>query len=75
MNGIKTSDEQRDGTLSSPEAWKELTIAESMKMPGVTIDPLVKLLSLDDSLEWEAHSAILERLGLHNAASAVLRSH
>ncbi len=75
MNGTKTSDEARDDTISlSSEEWKELTIPESVKMPGVTINPLVKLTSLDDSLEWEAHSAILERLGLHNAASAVLRS-
>jgi hypothetical protein len=58
----------------APQAWKELSPPGSVNMPGVTIDPLVKLLSLDDSLEWEAHSAILERLGLHNAASTVLRS-
>lgn len=50
----------------APEGWDEIL--------GVTIDPLVKLTPLDDSMEWEAHSAILERLGLHNAASAALRS-
>lgn len=47
----------------------------SSDVPGVIIDPIVKLLALDDSLEWEAHCAILERLGLHSAATAVLRSH
>jgi hypothetical protein len=70
------SDASKDGRASSlPQVWKELSPPGSVHMPGVTIDPLVKLLSLDDSLEWEAHSAILERLGLHNAASTVLRSH
>lgn len=75
LNGIHTSDEQKDGILpSSPSVWNELVPPESVERPGVTIDPVVKLVSLDDSLEWEAHSAILERLGLHNAASTVLRS-
>ena len=29
---------------------------------------------LDDTLEWEAHASMLERLGLYNAATAALRS-
>ena len=32
--------------------------------------PLASLTPLDDTLEWEAHTALLERLGLHNAAVA-----
>ena len=32
--------------------------------------PLASLTPLDDTLEWEAHTALLERLGLHNAAIA-----
>lgn len=75
VNGSHTTDELKNGHSSSPETWAELTIPESLETPGVTIDPVVKLTSLDDSLEWEAHSAILERLGLHNAAIAALRSH
>lgn len=75
LNGIHTSDEQKDGILpSSPPTWNDLVPVERVERPGVTIDPVVRLVSLDDSLEWEAHSAILERLGLHNAASTVLRS-
>jgi CobQ-like glutamine amidotransferase family enzyme len=67
--------EQSNGhATTSPHTWEELTGDESVETPGVIIDPLVKLASLDDSLEWEAHSAILERLGLHNAATTVLRS-
>jgi CobQ-like glutamine amidotransferase family enzyme len=74
-NGAQTCDEQKDGRLSSPAyAGPGPDSAGNAQLPGVPIDPFVQLLSLDDSLEWEAHSAILERLGLHNAASTVLRS-
>lgn len=51
-----------------------LDVEEEAETPGVFIDPLVTLTSLDDSLEWEAHAAILERLGLSNAAIVALRS-
>jgi CobQ-like glutamine amidotransferase family enzyme len=57
-----------------PGLLTQLKPEEHAETLGVIIDPLVKLLSLDDSLEWEAHCAILERLGLHSAATAVLRS-
>jgi hypothetical protein len=36
-------------------------------------DPLAALIPLDDTLEWQAHASLLERLGLHNAAVAALR--
>jgi CobQ-like glutamine amidotransferase family enzyme len=36
-------------------------------------DPLALLTTLDDSLEWEAHASLLERLGLHSAAIAALQ--
>ncbi len=36
-------------------------------------DPLASLTTLDDSLEWEAHASLLERLGLHSAAIAALQ--
>lgn len=74
MNGSKTLEQANGNSAGSPEHWEEMHIPEDGEVPGVTIDPLVKLLSLDDSLEWEAHSAILERLGLHSAATAVLRA-
>lgn len=74
LNGIPT-DARKNDLLSFPaQVCNELSPPGGMQQPGVIIDPLVKLLSLDDSLEWEAHSAILERLGLHNAASTMLRS-
>ena len=33
------------------------------------------LTPLDDTLEWEAHASLLERLGLHTAAVAALHTH
>ncbi|HLI69049.1 MAG TPA: hypothetical protein VKV19_04760 [Ktedonobacteraceae bacterium] len=75
LNGTKPYEEAQNGnSLSSSGEWEGMVVTGDVEMPGVTIDPLVKLASLDDSLEWEAHSAILERLGLHSAAAAVLRA-
>lgn len=74
MNGTKAPEQANGASTSSLEEWEEMDIREGVETPGVMIDPVVRLTSLDDSLEWEAHSAILERLGLHNAATAVLRS-
>ncbi len=38
-------------------------------------DPLAMLTPLDDTLEWEAHASLLDRIGLHNAAVAALQAH
>ena len=56
------------------EGWEELEIQPNQETLEAPPGPFVKLTFLDDSLEWEAHSAILESLGLHSAANAVLRS-
>jgi len=37
-------------------------------------EPLPALSPLDDRLEWEAHATLLERMGLHSAASAALQT-
>ena len=37
--------------------------------------PLASLTPLEDTLEWEAHISLLERLGLHNAAAAAWHAH
>lgn len=74
-HGEYSAEHANGHAASSPETWETMQPEEaSADAPGVIIDPLVTLLSLDDSLEWEAHCAILERLGLHSAANAVLRS-
>ncbi len=38
-------------------------------------DPFTFLTPLDDTLEWEAHAFILERLGLYSAAANALRTY
>ncbi len=38
-------------------------------------DPFTFLAPLDDTLEWEAHAFILERLGLYSAAANALRTY
>ncbi|MGH2508343.1 MAG: type 1 glutamine amidotransferase [Ktedonobacteraceae bacterium] len=75
--GIPTQ-EHSHGSHSSngtSKPWEEINVlAEGKETPGVIIDPLVKLTPLDDSMEWQAHSALLERLGLHSAANAAWRA-
>ena len=43
--------------------------------PSVTDDLFLSLAPLDDTLEWEAHAFILERLGLYHAAIDALRTY
>ena len=59
------SSEQEES--SNQETSSEETDAEA--------DPLAMLTPLDDTLEWEAHASLLERIGLHNAAVAALQAH
>lgn len=48
----------------------------SSESPEITdYDPSVVLTPLDDRLEWEAHASLLERMGLQDAAIAVLSTH
>lgn len=71
-NGSHSSPNGAHGTAKQ---WQGINVLEEgAETPGVIIDPLVKLTPLDDSMEWLAHSAILERLGLHSAASAAWRT-
>lgn len=42
---------------------------------GIANDVLEHLTPLDDTLEWEAHASLLERLGLHIAATTALQMH
>jgi lipid II isoglutaminyl synthase (glutamine-hydrolysing) len=49
--------------------------SRSRRKHSVKDDPLTFLTPLDDTLEWEAHAFILERLGLYNAASDALRTY
>ncbi|GHO45468.1 type 1 glutamine amidotransferase [Ktedonospora formicarum] len=51
-----------------------LAVTTLTKEEATSPSPLT-LAPLDDTLEWEAHTYILERLGLHNAATAAIRTH
>lgn len=42
---------------------------------NITDKARISLTALDDSLEWEAHASLLERLGLYNEATTVLRTY
>ncbi|HEX9130705.1 MAG TPA: hypothetical protein VF844_00285 [Ktedonobacteraceae bacterium] len=54
---------------------KWATRSQSRRQHSFKDDPLSFLTPLDDTLEWEAHAFILERLGLYNAASDALRTY
>lgn len=48
-------------------------LQEPLPQVESTSDSAVSLFPIDDRLEWEAHAALLERMGLHNAANAALQ--
>ena len=50
------------------QAWINESAASDRDMSTV-------LTPLDDTLEWEAHASMLERLGLHSAAATALHTH
>jgi len=53
----------------------ETSVASSLMVESKTTDLSPLLTPLDDTLEWEAHASILERLGLHSEAATALRTH
>ena len=59
---------ESNGTVHSQMASNSVAIA-----PTQTDETIEVLAPLDDTLEWEAHASMLERLGLYSAANAVLR--
>ncbi len=59
-----------NGTLTNTLSETGSTVLE---LPKMDLSPL--LTPLDDTLEWEAHASILERLGLYSEAASVLRTH
>src|SRR5947209_7318940 len=67
--------EQFNGSSSSPYEILEKgdVAAGKASTTSTTVDPVVKLAPLNDTLEWRAHASLLERLGLHTAAAAALR--
>jgi CobQ-like glutamine amidotransferase family enzyme len=66
-NGHAPKEPQTDKSLSA-------TAEELLPSENTISDQSEILKPLDDTLEWEAHASILERLGLYNAATAALRT-
>lgn len=61
--------------LGSSEQEESSNQETSSEETDAEVDPLAMLTPLDDTLEWEAHASLLERIGLHNAAVAALQAH
>jgi CobQ-like glutamine amidotransferase family enzyme len=59
---------ESNGTVHSQMLSNSVAVASTQKDETLEI-----LAPLDDTLEWEAHASMLERLGLYSAANAVLR--
>lgn len=73
--------ERKYGTTDvREERWYEATLVPEEKQNGArpleTEEHMTPgtLTPLDDTLEWEAHASMLERLGLHNAAVNAMRA-
>jgi CobQ-like glutamine amidotransferase family enzyme len=63
-----------DSSVDEAGEWtQEVPSLERLKTAN--FDPSLALTPLDDRLEWEAHAFLLERMGLQNAAKAVLSTH
>lgn len=63
-----------DSAIDEAGEWtQEVPSVERLKTAN--FDPSLALTPLDDRLEWEAHASLLERMGLQNAAKAVLSTH
>jgi CobQ-like glutamine amidotransferase family enzyme len=67
---------KRNGHVPHKEQQTEKSLAataeELLPLENTISDQSEILKPLDDTLEWEAHASILERLGLYNAAVAAL---
>ena len=57
------------------KANKWISKSRSRNIQSSKDSPFTFLTPLDDTLEWEAHAFLLERLGLYNAASNALRTY
>jgi lipid II isoglutaminyl synthase (glutamine-hydrolysing) len=72
---VHSMDSHNGSTPRTQGAKTGKWVTRSRKQHGIKGDPLTFLTPLDDTLEWEAHAFILERLGLYNAASDALRTY
>ena len=62
------------GSNEQEESSNGTTPTEGTDIADREADPLAMVTPLDDTLEWEAHASLLERIGLHNAAVTALHT-
>jgi len=63
-----------DSDMGESNGTVHSQISNSVAVASTQTDETLEILApLDDTLEWEAHASMLERLGLYSAANAVLR--
>jgi lipid II isoglutaminyl synthase (glutamine-hydrolysing) len=74
---VHSVDSQNASTASpnGTKARKWTSRSRKLIHRGVKEDPYTSLTSLDDTLEWEAHAYILERMGLYHEAADALRTY
>lgn len=76
VEDLVLSAEQSNGSTSlAHSAIDGKRYSSNQSLQDIEDNPLPVLTPLDDILEWEAHAAVLERLGLHTAAVDALRRH
>ncbi len=77
-DSIVHSVDQNNGSTSSAyrtKVSKRSARSRNHNQQSFKDDPLTFLTPLDDTLEWEAHASLLERMGLHNEAVDALRTY
>jgi len=72
---VQIMDSKNGSTPPAQDTKTSKWTAMSQGKPDSKDDPISSLTPLDDTLEWEAHAFILERLGLYNAATDALRTY
>ena len=72
---LVTSNNESPASNNGTKTGKRPSKSRQRSQPPVKDGPFTFLTPLDDTLEWEAHAFILERLGLHHAAVNALRTY
>ncbi len=72
---VHSMDSQNGSTPPTQDTKAGKWVTRSRRQHDTKGNPLTFLTPLDDTLEWEAHAFLLERLGLYNAASDALRTY
>jgi hypothetical protein len=73
---IKLALQRKYGPLTDVDEYMNIDDADDPQTVARVADKIGESLTpIDDTLEWEAHSFVLERLGLHNVAAKTLQAY